>query len=101
MATAAANVQASDGTYSDKVQITWDAVTHATSYEVYRDAVKIGETTVTSYSDTSVVPNTTYAYTVKGCNASGCGPASVADTGNAYVYSCSAPNQTSIPQVEC
>lgn len=37
-----ANVQASDGTFDDKVRITWDKSTGATDYHVWRDSTDLG-----------------------------------------------------------
>ncbi|MEA3365163.1 MAG: chitobiase/beta-hexosaminidase C-terminal domain-containing protein [Candidatus Hydrogenedentes bacterium] len=46
------NVQASDGTYTNRVVITWNAVADATEYQVYRDGTEIGDPrSQTSYSD--------------------------------------------------
>ena len=80
-------------TLVNKVQITWDTVTGASHYQVYRAnnllATKTaisGWQTATSYLDTNVTPWTTYYYWVKaatsssGDNASGF---SVYDTGYA------------------
>ena len=64
------NVNASDGTYCDRVAITWDEVVGATSYEVYRlcpdytaypemsqpIAELLGTTASTSFDDTSAYP---------------------------------------------
>lgn len=61
---APATVAASDGTYFDRIRVTWGAVTGATSYEVYRStgatslfsaATKIADVDYVSY-------NTTYTY---------------------------------------
>ena len=72
------NVIATDGTYSDKVQITWTNVVGATSYKVFRNttnssdtAAQIGTATVSPYNDTTAVVGTTYYYWVKATNASG------------------------------
>ncbi len=83
------NVSATDGTYNDKVVITWTAAERATGYEVYRSEseggtyVKIGGTTdpTVSYDDTTAVAGKTYWYKVSACNAYGCGPMSTADSG--------------------
>jgi hypothetical protein len=73
-------VSASDGTYTDKVRVTWSSATGATSYEVWRytsnspgSASKISspDPTGTSYDDTSAVTGTTYYYWVKAKNAGG------------------------------
>jgi|GEM_PF-4607848 len=75
---APSNVQASEGTYSDKVLVTWNSVNGATSYRVYRannsGSTPVYRTTVNtiSYSDTSVTDETTYAYWVKACDGSSC-----------------------------
>jgi fibronectin type 3 domain-containing protein len=81
------NVQASDGTYTDKVYITWNSVSGATSYNVYRATsssgtkTKLGSTTSTSYSDTSATPGTTYYYWVTAVNSAGESGYSSYDTG--------------------
>ena len=73
----AMGVSASDGYYSDKVRVAWDAVDTATSYEVWRDiasdglsATKIGETNLLTYDDASGAQATTYWYWVKAKNES-------------------------------
>lgn len=70
------SVSASD-TLVNKVQITWDFVTGASHYRVYRAnnllATKIAISewqTDTSYDDTSVAPWTTYWYWVKAATSS-------------------------------
>ena len=67
------DVNATDGTFTDKVQVTWSAVSSATSYEVWRSteinswtATLIASSlTGTSYDDTTAVAETTYYYWVK------------------------------------
>lgn len=82
-----ANVQASDGTYSDKVRITWNAVTGATNYQVLRspspDGVKInlGSPAGTTFDDTTPTPNVTYYYFVQACQNTVCSDFSDFDTG--------------------
>jgi hypothetical protein len=72
------SVAASDGTFTDKVQVTWDAAAGATSYDLYRDTTSSQPgaafaTGVASPSDdTSAVAGTTYYYWVNACNAAGC-----------------------------
>ena len=65
-------VQATDGTYTDKVRITWNSVSGASYYRVYRATSLGGSKTPlvswqssTSYDDTSATPGTTYYYFVK------------------------------------
>ncbi|MBN1190350.1 MAG: hypothetical protein JXA46_11400 [Dehalococcoidales bacterium] len=69
---APSGVSASDGTYSDKIRISWTASSGATSYKVYRhtsnssgSASLIGSPTSTSYEDTTAVAGTTYYYWIK------------------------------------
>ena len=85
------NVHATDGTYIDQIQVTWDAVLGATRYEIYRATVacgtytKVGESETTSYDDTDMTLLRAYWYKVKACNASGCSDLSSADSGYAGV----------------
>jgi cellulose 1,4-beta-cellobiosidase len=76
---APANVQASDGAYTDKVQVTWTASSWATSYTVYRansplrwaNKVAIGTTPSTTYDDKTALVGRTYYYWVKASNSYG------------------------------
>jgi hypothetical protein len=83
-------VSASDGTFTDKVRVTWEASSGATSYEVWRhmsdssgSASKISspDPTGTSYDDTSATAGTTYYYWVKAVNATGTSSFSLSDSG--------------------
>jgi hypothetical protein len=74
------NVAASDGTFSDKVQVTWTASAGASAYEVWRgttnssaSATKIsaGDVSGATFDDTTAVAGTTYYYFVKAKNAGG------------------------------
>ena len=82
-----ANVQASDGAFTDKVQITWTASSGATSYEVYRADTEGGTRTlkgspeINSFDDTTAIAPTVYYYWVKAVNASGASGFSSFDTG--------------------
>ncbi len=66
-------VSASDGTYVDKVHVTWNAVTGASHYEVWRNtdsgtgtATRIASSVSgTSYEDFSAAVGTTYYYRIK------------------------------------
>ena len=64
-------VNASDGTYPDKVQINWNPVQGAAQYLIYRSTsatggqVNIGGSVTTTYDDTSASPGTTYYYWVR------------------------------------
>lgn len=87
---APSGVAASDGTFSDKVQVTWTAVSGATAYDVWRNtsnasgtATKINAADVTgaSYDDTTAVAGTTYYYWVKARNAGGTSGFSASNSG--------------------
>ncbi len=81
-------VSATDGTYTDRVRITWNAVSGAAGYVVYRATSTSGTKTVlahslasTSFDDTSAVAGTTYYYWVKASNSSGSSGLSSYNTG--------------------
>ena len=81
------NVSATDGTYTNKIQVTWTASSGATSYTVYRSifrqSVKIplGTITGTSFDDTSASPGRIYYYWVKASNSYGTSGFSNSDKG--------------------
>jgi len=69
---APANVKASNATFEDKVEVTWDAVSTAVDYKIYRgtsdnsDTAKpVGTSAGSPFADTSAVPATVYYYWVK------------------------------------
>jgi hypothetical protein len=84
------NVQASNGTFAEKIQLTWTASANATAYEVWRGttdssaaAVRIAEnvTTTAFESTTGQVPNTAYYFWVKAKNSAGASAFSLGDPG--------------------
>lgn len=48
----------------NRVSVTWTAAPNATSYDVYRDGVKLGNTSGTGYIDNTTQPGQTYRYTI-------------------------------------
>ncbi len=65
----------SAGAGTNGITVTWNAVSGATTYRVYRKTGSGGWTglkdvTGTSYMDAAVVSGTTYTYTVKAYNGS-------------------------------
>jgi fibronectin type 3 domain-containing protein len=82
------NLQASDGGYSNKITVSWDAVTSATGYSLYRSDTEDGTyvliatgIVVLSYED--LVPaDTGYFYAVAAVNAGGESELSLPDAGN-------------------
>jgi PKD repeat protein len=94
-------VSASDGTYSDRILITWNASAGATSYDVYRNTVNnsgtatyLGNVTTTGAwdSDPSLVPGTPYWYWIKAKNAAGVSNFSTSNSG--YVATTPVPTPT-------
>jgi S-formylglutathione hydrolase FrmB len=82
------NVQASDGTYMDKVQVTWTASPGATSYTVYRATQRwgtktaLGTTSNTTYDDTTALAGKIYYYYIKATNAYGTSNFSASNAGS-------------------
>ena len=72
-------VSATDGTYTDRVQISWNSVSGATQYQVYRNTSSSsgGAAAIsswqggTSYNDYTATAEVTYYYWVKARNACG------------------------------
>jgi fibronectin type 3 domain-containing protein len=97
------NVSASDGTYTDKVQITWTASSGATSYKIYRNttnssssSTQIGTISTSPYDDTAATAGTTYYYWVKASNSAGDSSFSSYNTGwRAILNPPSAPTNVS------
>lgn len=65
------NIRASDGTYTNRVLVTWTAAPGAPTYWVYRTLsaaavgpTVLGSTRVTSFGDTTATPGVTYYYWV-------------------------------------
>jgi len=86
------SLNASDGTYTDKVLLSWTPSSGATSYKIYRSAsnssasaMQLDASTMVSYSDTSAVANVTYYYWVKASNAYGDSAFSTGDSGRRAV----------------
>jgi hypothetical protein len=61
---------------SDQVNLSWNASAGATGYNVLRDGAFLGTSGSTSFSDTTVQPETTYSYAVEAFNGAGTSPAS-------------------------
>ncbi len=80
-------VAASDGTFPDKVRVTWNASTGAAYYRIERATSPTGAKTIiagpaaTSYDDTSASVGTFYYYWISACNAQFCSAPSVGDMG--------------------
>ena len=82
------NVRASDGTYSDRIHITWDPVSSASEYHVWRgtrydgtDRINIASVGEPAYPDPEPAPASIYYYWIKAKNAEGTSAWSVVDFG--------------------
>jgi fibronectin type 3 domain-containing protein len=85
-----ASVSASDGTFNDRVQVTWSAAPTAVSYDIYRGtgsdlaaATLLGSVPAPgqAYSDTTAVAGTNYNYWVAARNEAGASAATGPDAG--------------------
>ena len=80
---------ATDGTYTDKVIITWTnptTITGITSYSLFRGTTEISSVT-SPYNDTGATPGISYTYEVKSVSASGTSLLNTTDTGYTRISS--------------
>jgi hypothetical protein len=75
-------VNASQGTYCGYVYITWNSVSGATGYQVYRDGSMVGSPGGTSYND-NLSDTSSHSYTVTANNSCGTSGASSSASGYA------------------
>ncbi|HPQ54475.1 MAG TPA: hypothetical protein PK253_14595 [Spirochaetota bacterium] len=89
-------VEATDGTYSNKVVVLWTSVTEAESYSIYRsldpasgdcstlptDYESLGSVSGLTYDDNSLSTEDVYCYAVKAVNSAGASDLSTPDKGN-------------------
>ncbi|MFO0753453.1 MAG: matrixin family metalloprotease [Thermodesulfovibrionales bacterium] len=74
---APAGLSASDGAYADKTELSWNSVSSAASYAVYRaetssgKKLKVGSSRGTSFNDTSGSSGKSYSYFVTAVTAGG------------------------------
>lgn len=83
------NVQATDGAFLDRTEITWSPLTGAERYYIYRNhtnttsgASYIGYTAANSFADIGGLENRTYFYFVRSWCSGGYGGYSAPDTGH-------------------
>jgi V8-like Glu-specific endopeptidase/fibronectin type 3 domain-containing protein len=78
---------ASDGTYTDKIHLYWNAVTGVTHYNVYRSETSDGEKLLLdeeighAFEDFTAIPGKIYYYWVKACYESNCSDFSSVNSG--------------------
>jgi len=85
-------ISATDGTYNDKVDVTWSNVFGAANYSVYRsetdivsNATIIATVAGNNYTDTTVVPGTIYYYWIGATAEIGDSDLSGSDSGYAFI----------------
>jgi fibronectin type 3 domain-containing protein len=81
-------INATDGSLTDRVQVTWTGSSGATGYEVFRSVIdnptaaqSLGTTAATSYDDLTTAVGETYFYRVKASNPNGTSAFSASDAG--------------------
>jgi cytochrome c peroxidase len=81
-------VIASDGSYSLKIGVYWDAIRNARTYRIFRNttndsaaAVEVGTTAAATFFDTTALAGQTYFYWVRAENGNTLSPLSLADQG--------------------
>lgn len=95
---------ASQGTFTDRVRLTWQAAAGATGYHIYRSAVADGPYQViataegSSYDDADVTVGTTYWYKLRACGTTGCSLLSAEVSGYAASQVPSAPQGLAIAE---
>lgn len=78
---APAGLQVAGNTTANTVSLTWNGVTGASYYKVYRNNTYQNQTTGLSYTDTGLNPSTDYTYQVSAVNSRGEGPKTSSVTG--------------------
>ncbi|MCP1674569.1 fibronectin type 3 domain-containing protein [Natronocella acetinitrilica] len=69
-------LSAGEGTSTEHVALSWQAVEFANTYQVLRDGVLIATVSATAYLDAAIEPNTIHSYRVVAENAAGSSAAS-------------------------
>ncbi|MFJ4684434.1 chitinase [Streptomyces sp. NPDC091377] len=72
---------AATGTSSSAISLTWNTVSGATGYTIYRDGTRVTAVTGTSASVTGLAADTSYSFQVTATNAAGESPRSATVTG--------------------
>lgn len=89
--------KASQGDFTDRVRLSWQAASGAASYEVYRADAETGPyallatVSATTYDDTQVEQGKVYWYKVRACSQAGCSPLSSPVSGYAALSTLPAP----------
>ena len=76
-------VSASAGSFTNKVLVSWSAVSGGTGFKIFRSGTEIGTVGISSllFNDMTAVPGTSYVYFVKTVSAGGLSPESLSNVG--------------------
>jgi poly(3-hydroxybutyrate) depolymerase len=90
------------GTATTTISLSWNAVTNASSYNVYRNGTKVGSSTSTTYTDTGLIAGTRYSYTVTEIDptAGESAQSSAVSATMQSSFSCTAVNATNYAHVQ-
>ncbi|MCX5691546.1 MAG: hypothetical protein NTV94_17435 [Planctomycetota bacterium] len=101
-------VSASDNTSCASVQVSWNAVPFAASYQVYRNttnaafsAALVGTTTTNTFNDISAIPGQTYWYFIRATSACGITNLSIGDSGRRQVIASAVSSVTASDGTNC
>ncbi|MDP3902068.1 MAG: hypothetical protein Q8Q21_00585 [bacterium] len=70
--TSPTGLSGSAGACGGNINLSWNSVTGAASYTLYRSGYEFSEITGTSYADSGLGTNSAHTYKVKACNSGGC-----------------------------
>ncbi len=62
--------------------VSWGGVTGASSYKLFRNGTQIATPSSSPYTDSGLTANTTYSYSIEGCNSCGCSSQSASGSGS-------------------
>ena len=86
------NIDASNGTFPDKVRVSKYTVSLAKTYKIFRSTDKnktghlVKTTSASNWDDRNITPGVNYFYRVMACNSSGCSDHSKYDAGFVFLY---------------
>ena len=84
---------------SRQVNISWQVVDTATTYQLYRDSTAsayLSDLNDTSYMDSALTPNTTYHYWLRACNDTGCSDLSASSSATTNPALAPAPSKPTV-----
>jgi len=79
------NLSASDGASATQIDLAWDEVTDAESYQIFRNDSWIGTSEISSFTDEDVAANETFFYQVVAVTSTEASAKSAVESGDTYV----------------